>query len=83
MHTHVTHMHTFTYDVFLHTAGSSSEEEEEEEEDLLQRSGKLLATSVHRLPREHIEVKRLKDINASKRPPVRSHDSHATSDALT
>ena len=60
----------------LHIESSSEEEEEEEEEDnLLQQSGKLLASTVRHLPKGHIELRRMKDANISKRPPVRrSHD---------
>ena len=74
----MTYCHTYN-DVTVGVIESSSEEEEEEEEEdnLLQQSGKLLASSVLHLPKGHIALRRMKDANISKIPPVRrSHDHH-------
>ena len=63
---------------------STSDSEEEGGGDILKRTGNLLATSLERLPKGTIDLKRMKDANSTKRAQavVRSVEFHPTASVL-
>ena len=63
---------------------STSDSEEEGGGDILKRTGNLLATSLERLPKGTIDLKRMKDANSVKRAQavVRSVEFHPTASVL-
>lgn len=63
---------------------SASDSEEEGGGDILKRTGNLLASSLERLPKGTIDLKRMKDANSAKRAQavVRSVEFHPTASVL-
>lgn len=73
-----------THDSESEEGMSASDSEEEGGGDILKRTGNLLATSLERLPKGTIDLKRMKDANSAKRAQavVSSVEFHPTASVL-